>query len=79
MTGKEYDSMKTLSTQEVGTLLGCDRKYVNFLQDSDQLPYCKVGNKRKTLYTDVLAFINNGGEKMTRAEWRRKKKSGALA
>lgn len=77
MTGKEYDAAKLLSTQEVGTLLRCDRKYVNFLQDSDQLPYCKVGNKRKTLYTDVMAFVKNGGEKMTRAEWRRKKKTGA--
>jgi len=76
MNGNEFDSLKTLSTQEVGILLGCDRKYVNYLQNRNLLPFCVVGNKRRTLYTDVMAFIKKGGEDMGRTAYLRKQKGG---
>ena len=54
-------TMRSLSSAEVAALLHVDRHTVNAWQTANKLPYFMAGNKRRTLETDVLKFMQDGG------------------
>lgn len=49
-------SQKTLSTQEAADLLNVSRPYFVKLLESDQIPFTKVGNRRRVNIEDVQKF-----------------------
>jgi hypothetical protein len=55
-----------LNTDEVMKMLQCSRRHVQYLRDSEQLPYSQNGRTIRYQIEDVEAFLNNskvGGAK----------------
>lgn len=50
---------KWLTTDEVMELLQCSRRHVQYLRDSDQLPYSKNGRVIRYDIDDVEEFLND--------------------
>ncbi len=50
---------KWLTTEEVMNILQCSRRHVQYLRDSEQLPYSKNGRKIRYDIEDVEAFLND--------------------
>ena len=68
-------NLRSLSSSEVAALMGVDRHTVNAWQEAGELPFFVVGNKRRTLETDVRKFIDNGGCALNLRQLRQKAKS----
>lgn len=71
MDQRTVDTLRTLSTNEVAVMLGCGRHHVEMLHNSHQLPFVKIAGKRRTLESDVLAFIRGGGDRFSDAAYHR--------
>jgi excisionase family DNA binding protein len=54
-------TLRSLSSAEVAALLHVDRHTVNAWQTAGKLPYFTAGSKRRTLESDVLKFMQDGG------------------
>jgi len=54
-------TLRSLSSAEIAALLHVDRHTVNAWQAAGKLPYFTAGNKRRSLESDVLKFMQDGG------------------
>ena len=50
---------KWLTTDEVMTMLQCSRRHVQYLRDSEQLPYTKNGRTIRYNIDDIEDFLND--------------------
>jgi excisionase family DNA binding protein len=50
---------KWLTTDEVMEMLQCSRRHVQYLRDSEQLPYSQNGRTIRYDVDDVEAFLND--------------------
>ena len=67
-------AIRTFSTGDVASVLGCNEDTVRFLEDSRQLPFFWVSGRRRVQEPDLMAFMASGGQKFSKAAYDRNPK-----